>query len=148
MGQPLNQSNIPLPLHPLDGAATATFVYKSRPLSDLPWFGRLLVWFLHIKYGWSAGESYEGQGIFTDYEKAGEYIADFNGWKRHEYKVNQSLPEETCQFGRLDASAVSADRGKYRQRKLRVISVERERLGDAWDELRALYSRVKNANDG
>jgi hypothetical protein len=116
-----------------DDLPTAYVVVQQKSLKDDPHvprvIKRLLQW-VYFRYGWAAvdhdGRSYcklEFVGVF-DSAAAARWAAMIPGGSYRELPLNNSLPEETCQFRVHDfpASPISAD---YRNRKLPFIAIPR-----------------------
>lgn len=112
---------------------TAYVAFQTKSLDDDPLVPNWIKWILrriYQHYGWTAmdhnGKSYckwAFLGIF-DTATAARWAAMVPGGSWMELPLNQSLPEETCQFGAHDFPHSSAS-AEYRNRKLPFVAVPR-----------------------
>lgn len=125
-----------------DDLLTAYVVVQQKSLDMDLHVPRIIKWFLqwvYFRYGWAAvdhdGKSYcklEFVGIFDTATEA-RWAAMVPGGSYRELPLNNSLPEETCQFKVHDfpRSPISTD---YRNRKLAFAAVpirDLQRLDEA-----------------
>lgn len=105
-------------------AVSSVIVYlvvKRRPLSEQPalwrWLARLVYW----RIGWASDYGVEYQGVYTD-EGEARHAASGAGMSYTALPLDQSLPEETCQF-RTHDFPVSDASAKYRRRALPFVAI-------------------------
>lgn len=121
---------------PNDDLLTAYVVVQQKSLDDDPHVPRIIKWFLqwvYFRYGWAAvdhdGKSYCKMEFVGVYDTATEarWAAMVPGGSYRELPLNNSLPEETCQFKVHDfpRSPISTD---YRNRKLGFTAVPTREL--------------------
>lgn len=115
---------------------TAYVAFQTKSLDDDPDVPRLIKWLLrriYHRYGWTAmdhdGKSYikwSFLGIF-DTATGARVAAMVPGGSWMELPLNESLPEETSQFGAHDfpLSSVSEE---YCNRKLPLVAVPRDKV--------------------
>src|ERR1041385_474145 len=131
-----------------DDLRTAYVAFQTKSLDDDPDVPRLGKWLLrriYHRYGWTAmdhdGKSYckwAFLGIFDTATQA-RWAAMVPGGSWMELPLNESLPEETCQFRAHDYPCSSASR-EYRNRKLPYVAVPRV-------DIEQLEAKVKQTLD-
>lgn len=127
---------------------TAYVAFQTKSLDNdphVPWLVKWLLRRIYHRYGWTAmdhdGKSYckwSFLGIFDTSTEA-RWAAMVPGGSWLELPLNQSLPEETCQFGSHDFPASSAS-SEYRRRQLPFIAMAR-------DDLNRLEEKVQQTLD-
>ena len=127
---------------------TAYVAFQTKSLDDDPYVPRWVKWLLrriYHHYGWTAmdhdGKSYckwEFLGIF-DTATSARWAAMVPGGSWMELPLNQSLPEETSQFGAHDFPRSSVSH-EYRNRQLPFVAVPR-------DDLERLEGKVQETLD-
>jgi hypothetical protein len=116
-----------------DNAKVAYVAFQTKSLDDDPHVPRFVKWLLrriYHRYGWTAmdhdGKSYckwAFLGIFDTSTQA-RWAAMVPGGSWMELPLNESLPEETSQFGMHDYPRSSVSH-EYRNRKLPFVAVPR-----------------------
>lgn len=119
-----------------DPIRSAYVAFQTKSLdddSDVPWLVKWLLRRIYHHYGWTAmdhdGKSYckwDFLGIF-DTATAARWAAMVPGGSWLELPLNESLPEETCQFRAHDFPHSSVSH-EYRNRKLPFVAVPRAEI--------------------
>lgn len=114
------------PICPLTGLNEAFHVGRRRPLSDLPFWKRLVIRWSYRITGWCTGDGVESLAITTDEELARE-MASRPGGFYEPLPLNVALPDQIC-FYKCQAFPLSDDerarKGKIRSRLVpRVVPV-------------------------
>lgn len=113
---------------------TAYVAFQTKSLDDDPDIPRLIKWLLrriYHRYGWTAmdhdGKSYTKWSFLGVFDTAtgARCAAMVPGGSWMELPLNESLPEETSQFGAHDFPLSSVS-DEYRNRKLPLVAVPRE----------------------
>lgn len=138
-----------------DELKTAYVAFQTKSLDDDPHVPRLIKWLLrwvYHRYAWTAmdhdGKSYckwEFLGVF-DTATGARWAAMVPGGSWMELPLNQSLPEETSQFGAHDfpRSSVSAE---YRHRQLPWVAVPRIEVEKFHEGMQKLERKVEQTLD-
>jgi hypothetical protein len=106
-------------------------VARRPPLSEHGFVWRWLARWIYRQIHWTPDYGIEYQGVYID-ESAARHAASGDGMFCMEVPLNESLPEQTCQFGSHDFPLSEASH-EYRNRKLPFVAVPRgqiERLRD------------------
>jgi hypothetical protein len=118
---------------PENEVKTAYVAFQTKSLDDDPDIPNWVKWILrriYHRYGWTAmdhdGKSYCKWSFLGIYDTAtlARWAAMVPGGSWIELPLNQSLPEETCQFGAHDFPRSSVSH-EYRNRALPLIAVPR-----------------------
>jgi hypothetical protein len=134
-----------------DELRTAYIALQTKSLDDDPNVPRLIKWLLrriYHHYAWTAmdhdGKSYckwAFLGIFDTATQA-RWAAMVPGGSWMELPLNESLPEETCQFRAHDFPHSSAS-AEYRNRKLPFAVVARDQLEQLEDKVQQTLDRAE-----
>lgn len=124
---------------------TVWLAARRPPLSAHPLFWRTLARWVYKHIHWTPDYGIEYLGVFTE-EGAARHAASCDGGFVMEVPWNDSLPEETCQFGKHDFPLSEAS-AEYRNRRLSFVAVHRDRLDEKVEHLRSLEDRLSDLND-